>query len=487
MKHLVLFRFLQKIEPMKNIKALQIILITVISAFAFSDVNAQCALSVGFSSVDNGNGNYSFTDTSSSISSAIVSWEWKFSGGFMEINPSSSNLQNPEYTFDANFDWPVTLIVTDSNGCIDSTTQFMSITSFPCNTTFTTVYNGNGNYSFSSSSSDSDFYSEFSFGGIETNINGLNANYTFTSNGIHIVALLSVDSTNCISYFTDTINVTEAVPCNIEADFTYTDNGNGDFTFTDASNGAIDSYNWNFGDGTTLNTLNPNHTFNNNGMAIVQLAIRDSNGCVDYHHEIITVTGVNAPTQCNAAYVMFTDTTVGAIYVINSSAGNNLTFTWDFGDGNTSTEAFPSYTYAGNGPYYLCLSVDDGAGCTDTYCDSIGVNGIVFKKNGFSIQVSAPPLATAVSTEQQTVSEFKVYPNPFRNNVTIELNLTEASLTTIFVTDLLGNNVAQLNNSVLNKGNSKFVWEPETIANGVYLLNIKTDSGLKVEKLILNR
>ena len=162
-------------------------------------------------------------------------------------------------------------------------------------------------------------------------------------------------------------------------------------------------------------------------------------------------------------------------------------FFFGFGDGNTSTLAIPVHFYGGNGPYYLCLTVDDGNGCSSTYCDSIGSSGIVLKNGGFSINTEAPPVVTNVSMEQQTVSEFKVYPNPVKNNVTIELNITAAALTQVFVTDLIGNNVVQLNNTVLNTGVNKFVWKATNIANGVYLLNIKTESGLKVEKLILNR
>jgi glucose/arabinose dehydrogenase/type 1 glutamine amidotransferase len=42
--------------------------------------------------------------------------------------------------------------------------------------------------------------------------------------------------------------------------------------------------------------------------------------------------------------------------------GDPLTYAWDFGDGGTSTEANPAYTYKKNGTYSATLTVSDGTG-----------------------------------------------------------------------------------------------------------------------------
>ena len=117
---------------------------------------------------------------------------------------------------------------------------------------------------------------------------------------------------------------------------------------------------WAFGDGTTSTQANPNHTFNANGTYAVVLTINDSttNSCVDYYMETIVVTGVPNPAQCVAGFTMYPD--ASDVTLINSSTGSNLSYLWDFGDGATSTQQFPSHTYATSGNYYLCLTVDDG-------------------------------------------------------------------------------------------------------------------------------
>jgi photosystem II stability/assembly factor-like uncharacterized protein/PKD repeat protein len=178
------------------------------------------------------------------------------------------------------------------------------------------------------------------------------------------------------------------INCSISSDFTSLDNGNGNYSFTNNSTGTFNQYHWAFGDGTTSNSTNPNHSFNSNGTFVVVLTVNDSTNiglCTGFFIDTIIVTGVPTPLQCSSGFVMFPDTLTGDIAVINSATGSNLSYLWNFGDGNTSTLQNPSHTYATPGPFYLCLTVNDGAGCLNMYCDSIGSNGVVFKQNGFTM------------------------------------------------------------------------------------------------------
>lgn len=57
--------------------------------------------------------------------------------------------------------------------------------------------------------------------------------------------------------------------------------------------------------------------------------------------------------------VKFTDASTDA-------DGDTLTYSWDFGDGNTSTEQNPEHTYVEEGSYTVVLTVSDGTD-TDEY------------------------------------------------------------------------------------------------------------------------
>jgi PKD repeat protein len=445
-------------------------------------INTPCNLTTSFTTVDNGNGNFSFTSTLTN-SGGGASYNWNFG------DSTSSTLANPNHTYTNSGSYITTLAVTDSANCTATYSDNLSVSlASSCNYFVSaTDSNGTDGYFYTNAwPSASNYLWDFGDGNTSTNPGPI---HTYAAAGTYSYCV-TIDNCPAIC---DTITITNSTPCNVTSNFSAVDNGNGNYTFANTSTGNLTFTSWSFGDGNSSNDLNPTHAFLANGTYTIVLysALIDNNlfgGCSDYQTVTINVTGVINPVPCQAGVSMFTNPlNYNQIIVVNSSIGNTLTYFWDFGDGNTSTLAHPVHFYGGNGPYYFCVTIDDGNGCSSTYCDSIGYSGIVLKTGGFSINTEAPPLVTTVSTEQQTVSEFKVYPNPFKNNVIIELNLTEATLTEVFVTDLIGNNIAQLNNTVLNTGDNKLVWKATNIANGVYLLNIKTANGLKVEKLILNK
>ena len=90
----------------------------------------------------------------------------------------------------------------------------------------------------------------------------------------------------------------------------------------------------------------------------------------------------NAQAQCNADfnYIQNGPTTVFTdLSTVNSSWSTNysVSWSWDFGDGNTSTQQNPIHTYS-NGLYTPCLTVTyfDSViinTCVSVYCDSIWV------------------------------------------------------------------------------------------------------------------
>ncbi|HEY0976093.1 MAG TPA: PKD domain-containing protein, partial [Flavobacteriales bacterium] len=77
----------------------------------------------------------------------------------------------------------------------------------------------------------------------------------------------------------------------------------------------------------------------------------------------LVIAGLSAPdTLCANAPVPFTDHSHLA-----------ATYLWDFGDGNTSTEAEPTHSYAGPGTYTVTLTVANDAACNTQDIDSIQV------------------------------------------------------------------------------------------------------------------
>ncbi len=140
--------------------------------------------------------------------------------------------------------------------------------------------------------------------------------------------------------------------------------------FTDLSspgNGSIQSWEWDFGDGTSGNTQNPSHTYTASGNYNVSLRIKNSNGCYKTltRTQYITInSGVHAdfsnniPNSCSPP--------VNINFQNLSTGTGTLSYQWFFGDGNTSNAQNPSYTYNTPGSFTVRLIVTNTTGCKDT-------------------------------------------------------------------------------------------------------------------------
>jgi gliding motility-associated-like protein len=141
--------------------------------------------------------------------------------------------------------------------------------------------------------------------------------------------------------------------------------------FTDesiASPGTANtSWVWDFGDGTQSTQQNPVNTYNYDGTYTVSLKVVSDKGCwsVATKQTHIKVTGgltadfdFVQPVSCQAPFpISFTNKSVGP---------GTLDYSWDFGDGTTSTDANPSYTYPQTGTYTVTLVTKSSEGCVDT-------------------------------------------------------------------------------------------------------------------------
>jgi PKD repeat protein len=146
--------------------------------------------------------------------------------------------------------------------------------------------------------------------------------------------------------------------------------GGGVVNFTDNSTASapINTWLWDFGDGNTSTMQNPSHTYAASGNYTVCLTAVTACG-VDSTCASINVTVCNNPTAAfsetnNDPSFDFTDgsTTTGVV-----------TYSWDFGDGNSSTQQNPSHTYIDNGTYTVTLTITDDCG-TDTFTTTVTVN-----------------------------------------------------------------------------------------------------------------
>lgn len=66
-------------------------------------------------------------------------------------------------------------------------------------------------------------------------------------------------------------------------------------------------------------------------------------------------------------------------------------YSWDLGDSIIATRYTLSNIYLTEGPFNLFITVSHATGCSDVFCDSIGVNSArisIGKQAGFSINLT---------------------------------------------------------------------------------------------------
>jgi PKD repeat protein len=138
------------------------------------------------------------------------------------------------------------------------------------------------------------------------------------------------------------------------------------------ADGSIVSYSWSFGDGGSSNQQNPSHTYSAAGTYNVELTVSDDAGASASDITTATIEAASSTNQPPIANANGPYNSILGQSIAFSSAGSNdpdgttLSYSWDFDDGNSSTQANPSHTYAAVGSYNVTLTVTDADGASDS-------------------------------------------------------------------------------------------------------------------------
>lgn len=154
--------------------------------------------------------------------------------------------------------------------------------------------------------------------------------------------------------------------------------------------GSIVSYAWNFGDGTTSTDPNPTKIYISAGTFTAVLTVTDNSGMTGSNSVVITA---SQAANLSPVAVAKSSTTSGyAPLAVNFSGqesydpdGTIASYSWSFGDGGTSTQANPAYTYNNVGNYTATLTVTDNSGAQSSSSVAISVqqnqNAVIFVNN----------------------------------------------------------------------------------------------------------
>lgn len=187
------------------------------------------------------------------------------------------------------------------------------------------------------------------------------------------------------------------------------------------------------------------------------------------------------------------------VWNLSSGGNGNYQFLWNFGDGTSSTEPYPTHVYDGDGPWDLCLTMTSG-NCTDTYCDSVSVdangilngmivdghsNGVVStdasRSGGFTLNV-IQQIPTGIS-ETPAMTEMNLWPNPVDRELNITYNTSVPGMKPVTVIDPSGRTVISGNHDFTTGGNTLQL-STGNLEPGLYMVRIGNDARSTTQRFL---
>ncbi|MBA3970595.1 MAG: T9SS type A sorting domain-containing protein [Bacteroidetes bacterium] len=234
-------------------------------------------------------------------------------------------------------------------------------------------------------------------------------------------------------------------------------------SFSDASvsnAGTVNSWSWNFGDGTPINTTqNPTHLYSTAGTFNVTLISGDNLSNLDTTTSMIIVDSVVSNLSVSLA---------GSVATFSGFGSNGFTpysYLLDIDDGSGFFITTPNYvyTYPSPGIYTACLISYDNMGCFDTTCTTFTI------------------LSTGINNV--TALEFKISPNPSSTGLfNLEIgNTSNNTIVTVF--NIIGKTV--LTKEITSS--SRQLLDLSNQANGSYFVRIQNDTETIVKKIVVNK
>jgi PKD repeat protein len=177
-----------------------------------------------------------------------------------------------------------------------------------------------------------------------------------------------------------------------------------DVQFTNASTGQITSYSWDFGDGQTSTETSPRHRFDRAGTYTVRLMVVGPGGQDSAQQSISVTQQANAPSASFRANPASGNIPLSVTFE-NTSSGSITSYSWDFGDGQTSTEQSPTYRYTIAGTYTVKLTVTGPGGTSEATATVSATQPITAPTAAFAAEPSTGEAPLTVVLRNQSTGQ----------------------------------------------------------------------------------
>jgi len=160
----------------------------------------------------------------------------------------------------------------------------------------------------------------------------------------------------------------------------------------------------------------------------------------------------------------FTYVQNGNIVTFTNTSTGSTSWLWNFGDGNTSNAQNPVHTYSTTGTYTVTLTAYNN-GCLDSTQQTITI---------LTVGMNTYDLTNALS----------IYPNPTDGLFNVSAKFSTTEQLQVIVTNTLGQTVYET--IPVSTTSQLFTLDLRNEAKGIYFVQLKTNNGSVVKKLVLN-
>jgi PKD repeat protein len=262
------------------------------------------------------------------------------------------------------------------------------------------------------------------------------------------------------------------------------------FQFESFSFGQVSSYFWDFGDGTTSIEFSPVHVYNTSGTYTVTLTIETIDGCEStIAMQIVAGNVPGNQWDCQAMFMPLPvpdsiSIDLSFVFIdMSTSPTQVVSWAWNFGDGTTSTEAFPFHTYATAGIYTVSLTITTLDGCSSVF-------NLILDTSDPLRNLTNSPLGTLglngnTSSTQNPVAfdQVSLYPNPVSTTAVATFQTQQATDITYSIIDLTGRLISAKTLRSVPGANATEI-AVATLQPGMYLLRMQSEGDVQTLKFV---
>lgn len=340
---------------------------------------------------------FNFVDNSVTNMGTIDTYLWDMGDG------TQYNTANGTHQYTTGGSYTVTLTVTTTDGCSNTTTGTILVQGNPTANFVSSLACEGQTTEFTDQSVGNIVNWNWNFGDGGTSTNQ-NPTHNFANEGMYNATLTVTTADGCSGSQTNAVQVFATPNANFNNNTVCWGDATSFNNTSSITTGNIVSWGWSFGDTEGIsNVENPQYTFvDYDDIFDVQLVVTSNEGCTDTVIQTVSlhpIVNFNfAPDRtagCQPLEVLFTDQST------TSGAANIVGWNWDFGDGYYSFNQNPIHIYADEGSYNVTLTVVTSTDCQFVMELPYSINVYPKPTAGFSVS----PTITSIAFPHIQVSD----------------------------------------------------------------------------------